>query len=183
MNDICVIIPTVRRPEVLLSYYENALKYNFDFSRVYSIFITEDFADKDKMRKILKDISLEGDVFGQSEREKWFEENNLASYVDVIPKRSHAETSFGLLFMWANDFEVGIFIDDDTIPHPDFDFFGFHICNLNFNGKLPCLFSNKKFVNVLYQSFGKYGLYPRGFPYSARGEKYEIRECEANSVR
>jgi len=181
MNSLCVIVPTVRNANVILQYLQNALDYKFGHN-FYVILVTEDYVDKDKMKTLLKENSLDGEVFGYSERIGWFKENRCSNFIDLVPKRSHAETSFGLLYMWANDFKIGIFIDDDTVPHPDFDFFRTHLHNLEFKGELTCLSSNKKFVNVLYKCFNKYKLYPRGYPYSARNEEYFVKKCKVSDV-
>ncbi len=183
MKDICIIIPTIRDFGVFAKYVANARDHGFDTKRFHVLFITEDFCDKNPMSKLLRDLNIYGDVLNESDRNAWFKENELGAYSSVIPKRSHAETSFGLLWMWKNkEFEYGFFIDDDTEPHPDFDFFGEHMKNLELNGNVLEVSSDKGWVNVLFENFKKHRLYPRGYPYSCSGEKITIRETVAKNV-
>ncbi len=171
MKDICVIIPTIREYQIVKEYVKNAEKHGFDKNRLYFLLITEDFCDKEDMKKVLEEAGVDGEVFNQTDRDKWFKENNLEEFSRVVPRRSHAETSFGLLWMWKHEeFKYGIFIDDDTLPIDDFDYFGMHIENLNFKGEITEVSSDKRWVNVLYQNFERHHLYPRGYPYAAMNE-------------
>jgi hypothetical protein len=112
---------------------------------------------------MLDDLSVSGEVFDGTRREEWYEANDAAAYGHVVPAASHAETSFGLLYMWADDsFEYGVFIDDDTLPHDDEDYFGRHMENLAFEGSIERVSSDERWVNVLYQNADEHGLYPRG---------------------
>ncbi|MFB6084144.1 MAG: alpha-1 4-glucan-protein synthase [Halorientalis sp.] len=181
-GDVCVIVPTIREFECMRTYFENARQHGFDLDRLHVVLVTEDFCDTDEMRAMLDDEGVEGRVFDGSAREEWFEEQGVAEYSHLIPEASHAQTSFGLLYMWANDFEYGFFIDDDTLPHPDFDFFGTHFDNLAFEGTVESVGSDEDWVNVLYQNVDEHGLYPRGYPYSAMDEAVEIGEAEVDDV-
>jgi hypothetical protein len=84
--------------------------------------------------------------------------------------------------MWANDFEYGVFIDDDTLPHDEFDFFGRHLDNLQYEGEVTGVSSDEQWVNVLYQNEDEHGLYPRGYPYSAMDEAVETEPVEVDDV-
>ena len=179
MKDLCVIVPTIRDFHIMKDYFENARQNNFDTDRMKIIFITEDFCEKDKMKKLLSDEGVEGEVFGQKERDEWFKQNNVEQYSDLIPKKSHAETSFGLLWMWANGFENGVFIDDDTLPVGK-DYFGTHMNNLKFDNEVEVVSSDKSWVNVLYQK--KDTLYPRGYPYSAMNENMKKEKKKIKNV-
>lgn len=182
-QDICVITPTIRNPEFIRSYIENARENNFDTDRMYLVLITEDFCEKEDMREMLDDLGVDGEVFGGSERDEWYEENSISEYSDVVPAASHAETSFGLLFMWAHpEFEYGIFLDDDTLPHEDFDFFGAHLDHLDSKKTVEHVSSDEKWVNVLYQNIDRHDLYPRGYPYAAMDENVETEEKETNEI-
>ena len=184
-GNICVIVPTIREYECLREYVANAREHGFDVSRLHFVLVTEDFCDVDEMRAMLDDLDVSGDVFDGSRREEWYEANGIAEYGHVVPAASHAETSFGLLYMWADDaFEYGLFIDDDTLPHDDEDYFGRHMENLAFEGEIESVSSDANWVNVLYQNADEHGLYPRGYPYSAMGESVETgtAEVEAGEV-
>ncbi|MFD1570689.1 alpha-1 4-glucan-protein synthase [Halorubrum laminariae] len=180
--DICVIVPTIREYECLREYVANAREHGFDVSRLHFVLVTEDFCDVAEMRSMLDDLGVSGEVFDGTDREEWYEDNGVAEYSHVVPAASHAETSFGLLYMWANPrFEYGVFIDDDTLPHDDTDYFGRHMENLAFGGSVERVRSDESWVNVLYQNADDHGLYPRGYPYSAMDETVETDTVEIES--
>jgi hypothetical protein len=169
-QDICVIVPTIREYECIRSYVENAEEHGFDTDRLFFLLVTEDFCETEAMAEMLSDLGVSGAVFDGSRRESWYDEQGIEDYGHVVPAASHAETSFGLLYMWDNpDFEYGIFIDDDTLPH-ETDFFGQHMENLAYEGEIESVSSDEQWVNVLYQNADEHGLYPRGYPYSAMDE-------------
>ncbi len=170
MTDICVIVPTIRQPECLKAYIKNARTHDFDTSRLQVLLITEDHCDVTGMEKLLDDLNVAGAVFDETRRQAWLDRHDLDAYSHLIPEASHAQTSFGLLYLWAHDHEYGILIDDDTAPHPADNFFGQHIENLNFEGSIETVASDERWVNVLYQNADEHGLYPRGYPYSAMDE-------------
>ena len=181
-GDICVIVPTIREHECLREYVANAREHGFDASRLHFVLVTEDFCDVDEMRAMLSDLDVSGEVFDGTRREEWYEANGIAEYGHVVPAASHAETSFGLLYMWADEsFEYGVFIDDDTLPHDDEDYFGRHMENLAFDGEIERVGSDENWVNVLYQNADEHGLYPRGYPYSAMDETVETDTVDVES--
>ncbi|SDC01532.1 alpha-1 4-glucan-protein synthase [Natrinema hispanicum] len=178
-QDICVIVPTIREYECMRSYFANAREHGFDLSRLHVVLVTEDFCETDAMEAMLEEEGVSGEVFDGSRREEWYEDHGVAEYSHVVPAASHAETSFGLLYMWVHDeFDYGFFIDDDTLPHDDEDFFGTHMENLAFAGEIEEVSSDEQWVNVLYQNADEHGLYPRGYPYSAMDETVETDTAE-----
>jgi hypothetical protein len=172
--DICVIVPTIREYECVREYVANAREHGFDTDRLEFVLVTEDFCDTDEMAAMLDDLGVAGEVFDGSRREAWFEAQGVEAYEHLIPEASHAQTSFGLLYMWAADHEFGVFIDDDTLPHDDVDFFGRHMDNLAYEGEVESVDSDTDWVNVLYQNADDHDLYPRGYPYSAMHESTEV---------
>ena len=173
-RDICVIVPTIREYDCLRAYVDNAQRHGFDVSRLHFVLVTEDFCDTDAMRTMLDELDVSGDVFDGQRRDEWYATQGIDEYAHVVPAASHAETSFGLLYMWATEsFEYGVFIDDDTLPHDDEDYFGRHMRNLAFDGTVERVRSDEQWVNVLYQNADDHGLYPRGYPYSAMDETVE----------
>ncbi|MFC7165818.1 alpha-1 4-glucan-protein synthase [Halospeciosus flavus] len=171
-QDICVVVPTIREYECMREYFENAREHGFDLDRLFVVLVTEDFCDTEGMREMLDEEGVAGAVFDGEGREEWFEAQGVSDYSHLIPEASHAQTSFGLLYLWANEeFDYGFFIDDDTLPHPDDDFFGTHMANLDFEGEITTVSSDEQWINVLYQ--GDNDLYPRGYPYSAMDEEIE----------
>jgi hypothetical protein len=171
-QDVCVVVPTIRNHECLREYVDNARTHGFDTDRLFFVLVTEDFCDSDAMRSMLDEEGVDGAVFDGSARETWFDDHDASDFSHLIPAASHAQTSFGLLYMWAHErFEYGVFIDDDTLPHDDHDFFGTHMANLDHEGDVESVRSDESWVNVLYQS--DTDLYPRGYPYAAMGEDVE----------
>lgn len=181
--DTCVIIPTIREYECVRTYVENAREHGFDLDRLFFLLVTEDFCDTDDMEAMLEEEGVSGAVFDGSRREAWYEEQDVVEFSHLVPAASHAETSFGLLYMWENQqYEYGFFIDDDTLPHPNFDFFGRHFENIAFEGEIESVASDEQWVNVLYQNFDEHGLYPRGYPYSAMHENVDIGTEQVDDV-
>jgi hypothetical protein len=180
--DTCVIVPTIREYECMRTYFENAREHGFDLDRLHVVLVTEDFCDTEAMQAMLDEEGVDGEVFDGTARERWFAEQGVPEYDHLIPEASHAQTSFGLLYLWANDFEYGFFIDDDTLPHPDFDFFGSHFDNLAYEGDIESVASDEDWVNVLYQNVDEHDLYPRGYPYSAMDEDRDIGTAEVDDV-
>ena len=181
-GDICVIVPTIREYECMRAYFDNARKHDFDLDRLHVVLVTEDFCDTDEMQAMLDDEGVSGEVYDGTSREAWFERHGVGEYNHLIPEASHAQTSFGLLYMWAGEFEYGVFIDDDTLPHDEFDFFGRHLDNLQYEGEVTGVSSDEQWVNVLYQNEDEHGLYPRGYPYAAMDEDVETEPVEVDDV-
>ncbi|WP_338728693.1 alpha-1 4-glucan-protein synthase [Haladaptatus sp. DJG-WS-42] len=182
-TDICVIIPTIREYECVRAYLDNAREHEFDIDRLHLLLVTEDFCDTDAMEAMLEDEGVSGDVFDGSRREEWYDAHDIGDYSHIIPAASHAETSFGLLYMWANpQYDLGFFIDDDTLPHPEEDFFGRHLANLDYEGDIERVQSDTQWVNVLYQNADEHGLYPRGYPYAAMNETVKTDTTEISDV-
>jgi len=182
-SDVCVIVPTIREYECMEAYVENAQLHDFDTDRLHVVLVTEDFCDTEEMQAMLDDLGVSGEVFDGSAREDWFDEQGISEYNDLIPEASHAQTSFGLLYMWATpEFEYGVFIDDDTLPHEEWDFFGQHLENLAFEGEIESVSSDEQWVNVLYENADEHGLYPRGYPYSAMHEDVETDTAQVDTV-
>ena len=180
-QDICVVVPTIREYECVRAYAQNARDHGFDLGRLFVALVTEDFCDTDAMRAMLDEEGLAGAVFDASDRDDWFDARGLSAYRSLVPAASHAQTSFGLLYLWAHDrFEYGVFIDDDTLPHEDVDFFGTHLRNLQYEGEMPVVDSDESWVNVLYQSDSD--LYPRGYPYAAMDETVKVGRTEVDDV-
>jgi len=181
-QDTCVIVPTIREYECMRTYFENAREHGFDLDRLHVVLVTEDFCDTEAMQSMLDEEGVDGEVFDGTARERWFADQGVPEYDHLVPEASHAQTSFGLLYLWAEDFEYGFFIDDDTLPHPEFDFFGSHFDNLAFEGEIESVGSDEDWVNVLYQNVEEHDLYPRGYPYSAMDEDREVGTAEVDDV-
>ncbi len=168
-EDVCVILPTIRHPSCLSAYLENARRHGFDTDRLFVLFITEDHCDTAHMHDLLQTHDVAGAVADERFRRRWFADRELTAYLDLIPEASHAQTSFGLAYLWAHErFGYGVMIDDDTAPRPEVDFFGRHLTNLQAEGPMRSLASSSHWVNVLHDVDPT--LYPRGYPYGAMAE-------------
>jgi hypothetical protein len=179
--DICVVVPTIRNHDAMRTYFDNARDHGFDLDRLYVVLVTEDFCNTASMQAMLDDEGVAGAVFDGRAREQWFEEQGLSEYTHLIPAKSHAQTSFGLLYLWANEqFEYGFFIDDDTRPDPDDDFFGTHLQNLGYDGEVTAIDSDEQWVNVLHETDS--GLYPRGYPYAAMDENVDRDSASVDDI-
>jgi len=162
-QDVCVIVPTIREYECVRSYVANAANHGFDTGRLEFVLVTEDHCPTEEMEAMLDD-------------------HGVGDYTHLIPARSHAQTSFGLLYLWAHDHPYGVFIDDDTRPHDGVDFFGTHLDNLTAERTVESVQSDENWVNVLYHTADEHGLYPRGYPYAAMDETVETGEREVDDV-
>ncbi|MFW5948651.1 MAG: alpha-1 4-glucan-protein synthase, partial [Halolamina sp.] len=179
-QDTCVIVPTIREYECMREYVANARDHEFDTDRLFVVLVTEDFCPTDEMASMLDELDVDGAVFDGSAREAWFAERGVSEYEHLIPEASHAQTSFGLLYMWANErFDYGVFIDDDTLPH-DEDFFGTHMENLAYEGEIESRASDESWVNVLDDADAD--LYPRGYPYAAMDEDQTVETDHVDDV-
>jgi hypothetical protein len=178
-KDVCVIVPTIREYDCVRDYVENAREHGFDTDRLEFVLVTEDFCETGEMRSMLRELGVDGRVFDGTAREIWYDENGVSEYADVVPAASHAETTFGLLYMWSEGHEYGVFIDDDTLPHDDTDYFGTHLSNLGYEGTVEEVSSDERWVNVLYQGYDD--LYPRGYPYAAMDENVETDDARVES--
>ncbi|WP_313691281.1 alpha-1 4-glucan-protein synthase [Halorarum halobium] len=180
--DVCVVVPTIREYECMRAYFENAREHGFDLDRLHVVLVTEDFCDVDEMRAMLREEGVSGAVFDGNGREQWLADHDVDEFEHLVPAASHAQTSFGLLYLWANEFDLGVFIDDDTLPHSDQDFFGEHLATLEYEGELTEVRSDENWVNVLHENADEHGLYPRGYPYAAMDETVETGTAQVDSV-
>ena len=169
-EELCVVMPTVREPEAIRAYVANARAHGFDTDRLHVVLVTEEFCDVAWMESLLDRLGVSGAVFDGPAREAWFDEQGVGRYAHVVPAASHAQTSFGLLYAYERGSEFVVFLDDDTRPLGDRDFFGRHVENLTREGPVRTVASDERWVNVLYESHDDHGLYPRGYPYGAMGE-------------
>jgi hypothetical protein len=181
-QDVCVVVPTIREYECVRAYVENARDHGFDTDRLFFVLVTEDFCDVAAMERMLAELDVAGAVFDGTRREAWYETHGVSAFSHLVPAASHAQTSFGLLYLWAGDFDYGVFIDDDTRPHEEWDFFGRHMANLAHEGEVESVRSDERWVNVLYQAFDDHGLYPRGYPYAAMSETVETGTRDVDHV-
>lgn len=157
-----VIIPSIRNSSCFNEYANNFLEYNH---RPTIMVIDENGKWRKEIRKQIPD-DLEVLFFGTKERNKWFKERNLKN--DVIPKRAHNENSFGLLWALNKNFDMIVFLDDDTYPIEG-DFLESHY-DVLYNKQIPMVTSNEKFISPFEN------IYVRGFPSSLRRIGFKVKK-------
>ena len=180
MQRTTFIIPSIRVFDLWKEYLQNFDKFGHDTSKIDVLFIDEgDDATRLKTREIFSETNFE--FFGPAEREKFFKDNfgnDWQRYLEVIPKRAHAETSFGMLLALQRKPDLVIEVDDDTAPYMSHDFLGMH-------SKVV----GRDVDKVIHSTSGWYNvmenlesvrmeneeevpvselLHPRGFPYAKR---------------
>jgi hypothetical protein len=182
VKDVAVIIPTIREYKALTAYLDNARAAGFPTDRLLVFLVAEDSSPLPEMRAYLKDAGVEGEVYGQKERDAWFDGHGLGASKGVVPRRSHAETSFGLLRMLEDpSLKYGVFIDDDTSPIAGQDYFGTHLANLQVTGK-HLEVSTGPWVDVLRAGSTLATVPPRGFPFGVSPASPQERQVEVKRV-
>jgi hypothetical protein len=119
------------------------------------------------------------EYYGPKERELWFKKQfgrNYRKYLDTIPERCHAETSFGFLVAYEENADIIIEIDDDVSLLPNKRaLIDLHLKNL-FSRDGETVLSNAKWYNSMENlALDNIHFFPRGHPYSldARKEDYQ----------
>jgi hypothetical protein len=114
--------------------------------------------------------------YGPREREKWFKERfgeSFKKYLDLIPKKCHAEVAFGFLKAYEDQATVILEIDDDVYISEDF--LEEHINSL-FDVGGVAVNSPGKWYNTLENLHLNVNqkIFPRGHPYNplCRDENY-----------
>lgn len=148
-----------------------------DFNEVKIIIIDEG----DEKLRSNNNILLQGlqhEFYGPKERAKYFQtrfNNGYEKYLSIIPKKCHAETSFGFLVAWEEKADVIIEIDDDVKLIKDHLLIQSHIENLYSNNGVT-VNSKSKWYNTIenLQLNNSEYVFPRGHPYdlTTRSENY-----------
>lgn len=117
------------------------------------------------------------EFFGIEERHEWFKAHGLGDSDDIIPQRAHNETSFGLLVALTRDYDMILFVDDDTYPEEKADFLGEHLISLNSSAPLI-----QNYRGCWVNTHSKF--FARGFPYNQRAEHniQTLYNCEEKPV-
>ena len=135
--------------------------------------------------RILQGINME--FYGPVERASWFKDRfgiNSERYLQVIPERAHAETSFGFLVAFEQGADYVIELDDDVVPS---GVIPGHSDNLFSNGGTTVASASKWYNTLESIRMSVPGTYfPRGHPYDPerRVESYSWKdeggECVLN---
>lgn len=163
MAKVCIVTATVN----FLNNFK-AFKESFNGHEVDIIVVDEgDHVKRRKNKEVLSGLSYE--FYGPRERKEWFKDrfNSLCeAYLDVIPKRCHAETSFGLAVAYEREPDFVIELDDDVFSVRGHNLVESHATNL-FNEDGVTVFSRNKWYNTLenLKINCSEEIFPRGHPY------------------
>ncbi len=150
----CVIFCTIRRSKSFGLYAKNFIEYGH---KPDVIIIDE---EGDTRKQILDEFEgFNVEFYGSKERKQWFKENNVDSH--IVPARTSDVIGFSLLIAYPREYDMLLFIDDDTYPLQSNDFLGEHWKNLT-TRELKTRFSSNRWVNPHPRE------YPRGYPYGLR---------------
>lgn len=154
-----VIMASIRYTPSFGKYAENFVKYGH--SPTFMIVDETGKAFRKSIKKSLGDF--ETIFMGQKERKEWFEKRG---FIDrVIPKKCTNENSIGLLYALEKDYDMIVFVDDDTYPL-NIDFLTEHY---------QALYSKSMTVYSSFQKFvSPFPIYIRGFPSSLRRTGFRI---------
>lgn len=156
----------------------NLQQFQFLKQHDYKMFVIDE-GDL-KLRKIndgiLSDIPHE--YYGPKERKLWFKKHfggSYRKYLEAIPEKCHAETSFGFLVAYGEDADVIIELDDDVFPLPNRrTLIDLHLKNLLDKNGETVLADGKWYNSLENLTLNSLHLFPRGHPYSldTRSEDY-----------
>lgn len=142
----------------------------------------------EKVRKLNQELlsDIPHEFYGPKEREEWFKERfgkSYRKYLRLIPKRCHAEVSFGFLRAYEEGATVILEVDDDV--YVSNNFLEVHIDNL-FNGDGVTVNASGKWYNTMENLDLNVGhkIFPRGHPYdpACRSEDYVWTEDGGSCV-
>jgi hypothetical protein len=117
-------------------------------------------------------LNIPHEYYGPREREEWFKKHFGSAYknlLSVVPKRCHAETSFGFLVASEEKPDIIVEIDDDVFPFEKHALVDAHIQNLQ-STKGVIVTCKRKWYNTIENLHLTHNmaLFPRGHPYRAR---------------
>ncbi len=155
---------------------KNLKALNADENEDLKVLIIDEGSENVRKRnnKYLGNITHE--YFGPRERKEWFRTrfgSSYERYLSLIPRRCHAETSFGFLVAYEENADIVLELDDDVYINKNF--IQEHIESLiNENG--VTVYAPGKWYNTMENLVlnKKSNVYPRGHPYepSTREENY-----------
>lgn len=151
---ICVVFCTIRATKSFQSYAENFRKYGHS----PDVLVVDETGDT---RKHIQNGfgNLPVEFFGEKERQEWFTKNHISP--QTVPDKTTDVIGFSLLVANRRNYDMIVFVDDDTYPLPNGDFLGQHWKNLS-DLKIDVCCSVNEWVNPHPEMFS------RGYPYSLR---------------
>lgn len=182
-----LVLTTIRRPNCLMDYSESMRNYGHDdvgFQLVadYKTPIKETI-------KLLRDLEVHCQLWTVTDQKKWLKDHigkEWREYLKILPYYTDGLRSFGYLTAVENGADIVITVDDDNYPRQNEDYFQKHKI-VGSNITLKEVSSNNNWFNTcsLLSITPKKSLpiYPRGFPYSKRGNAhYKFRTSSGRVV-
>jgi len=165
--DTCIVLTTIRVPELLLDYADNFAKYghyNVGFIVVGDI-PTPHEETKFLMQKV-KDKGFEAQYFDIKSQRKWL--HQYPKLAKIIPYRSDNRRNIGFLMAAEKGAQTIIAIDDDNYATGE-DFYKYHSI-VGKKATLPTVTSTSGWFNPCTMLETDHGglIYPRGYPFSKR---------------
>ncbi len=167
---VCVVFCTIRATKSFQSYAENFLKYGHSPT---VLIIDETGNTRQHIQDGLKGLDVE--FYGKKERQEWFNQNNISP--QTIPAKTTDVIGFSLLIANQRNYEMIVFVDDDTYPLPAYDFLSRHRENPTAH-EMKVRYSANDWVNPHPKMF------PRGYPYALRHshKSYTVKEAHRPPV-
>jgi len=128
------------------------------------------------------------EFYGPRERAEWFKKHFGSSYrthLSVIPKRCHAEISFGLLMAYEEQPDLVIELDDDVFAVEGQDLVALHHSNLEGDFGVTIESESRWYNSVENLELSTdTEIFPRGYPYAldTRNVKYEWHDERGKCV-
>lgn len=129
-----------------------------------------------KNRLLLSNLNHE--FYGPRERKEWFRhcfDSSYEKYASIIPKRCHAETSFGFLVAYEEKPDLVIELDGDVFPFEGYNIIDDHVDNLR--NEKGVTVQSKKWYNTLknLKLTTATKIFPRGHPYAQETRKQDYK--------
>ena len=180
---IALVVPTLRKLECWRSYALNFKKFGHDIGNV-KLFAVDDYGRhvKENMQ-LLAQCEVPFEFWTVSEQRAFFRRHfgrSWKRYWQVIPHHTDACRSFGYIVAGNWGADIIVTFDDDNWCIDALDRRYDYLAGHSVVGRtltLPEMKSSTSWLNTcsLLNAEPSRRLWARGFPYSRRGEEYEIR--------
>jgi hypothetical protein len=165
----CVVFCTIRSTESFKAYAENFRKYGHN---PHVVVVDETGETRELIHKSLEGFNVE--FYGAEERKRFFELRGFDS--ETVPAKTTDVIGFSLLVVYPRNYDMVVFVDDDTYPIQHYDFLGRHWKNLD-EHSMKVMDSLHGWVNPHPRMFG------RGHPYVLRNGHIDMttdKMCEGS---
>jgi len=157
----CVVFCTIRETDAFREYAVNFRKWKHNPN---IIVVDETEETRDLIRKSMEGFNVE--FYGAKERTRFFDLHGYDR--DTVPCKTTDVIGFSLLIASQRNYDMIVFVDDDTFPLQHYDFLGRHWKNLNGHSRRE-MDSLYGWVNPHPRMFG------RGYPYALRMKHVDMK--------